>query len=63
MTDQAKAKRKLCWQCNKKLQASHAIIEFNGSHIAVHKTCREDAENILFHNKVTFQGFEESRDE
>lgn len=47
---------KLCWQCGKRLYDSYATIEFNGSQIAVHKTCREDAENLLLKNKVTFRG-------
>lgn len=51
-------KPKLCWQCNKKLLATHAEIEFNGSVIKVHKTCKKDAENLLFRNNPTFQGEE-----
>lgn len=47
---------RLCWLCNKKLSESHHVIEFNGNKIRVHKTCREDAENLLFKNKVTFRG-------
>jgi hypothetical protein len=49
-------KVKLCWHCNKRLVSSHAVIEFNGSHIAVHKACRKDAENIIFRNEITFRG-------
>lgn len=51
-------KKILCWQCGKKLEKTFAIVEFNGSQIRIHKTCQKDAENLLFKNKVTFQGEE-----
>lgn len=51
-------KIKLCWQCGKKLQPGFGVIHFNGARLSVHKTCRKDAENLLFHDKVTFQGEE-----
>ena len=54
----------LCWQCNKQLYQSYATIEFNGSQIKVHHTCKKDAENLLLRNKPTFQGeFNPSNDE
>ena len=46
----------LCWQCNKQLYQSYATIEFNGSQIKVHHTCKKDAENLLLRNEPTFQG-------
>ena len=56
------SKIQLCWQCNKRLSATFAEIKFNGSTIAVHKVCEEDARNLLFKNRVTFHG-EERRDD
>lgn len=50
--------KKLCWQCNKRLLATYFTIWFNGSPLNVHKSCYEDAKNLLFTNKVTFQGEE-----
>jgi hypothetical protein len=50
---------KLCWQCNKKLYPGYVVIKFNESRILVHKACKEDAENLLFKNKVTFMGEEQ----
>ena len=55
------AKIRICWQCNKKLHKEFAQIQFNGSVLLVHKACKLDAENLLFKNKVTFQGEETER--
>ena len=58
MTEPIERNPFICWQCSGRLEPGFVTIQFNGSSLKVHKTCKEDAENLLFKNKVTFQGRE-----
>lgn len=50
--------QKHCWQCGKRLAPTYETIRFRDSRLYVHKICKQDAENLLLKNKVTFQGQE-----